>query len=79
MSSTLAAKLLALHELHARGLLTDDEFARAKAAEIARSSAAPVRAAGQQAAPPPPGASVPPPVKTLNPTIPGIGLALGGL
>ena len=41
--ATLAAKLLALYELHKRGLLTDDEFARAKAREIATADQVPVR------------------------------------
>jgi hypothetical protein len=68
----LAARLLDLHELHLRGLLTDDEFALAKQRVIAEADPAPVPAR-QQPPPPPP----PPAPPTLHPVVPGVGLALG--
>ena len=76
--ATLAAKLLALFELHKRGLLTDDEFARAKAREIAAAGQVAVRRSGQPA----PGQPAPRPTpgmppKTLNPVVPAIVLSLG--
>ena len=76
--ATLAAKLLALYELHKRGLLTDDEFARAKAHEIATADQVPVRRSGQPAPGQPaprPAPGMPP--KTLNPVVPAIVLSLG--
>jgi hypothetical protein len=72
----LASRLLALKELHAVGILSDDEFARAKARLIAdyeQASPAPAAAA----APPPPPPPAPPKTPTLNPVVPGVGLALG--
>ena len=78
--SSLAARLLALHQLHVRGLLTDEEFARAKAREIERTAPASTRpsvhgpAAAAGTAPTPPPAAT---TRTLNPVVPGVGLALG--
>lgn len=76
--ATLAAKLLALYELHKRGLLTDDEFARAKAREIAAARQVAVRRSG----PPAPGQPAPRPApfmppKTLNPVVPAVVISLG--
>jgi hypothetical protein len=73
--ASLAARLLALHELHARGLLTDEEFALAKARVIAEGGP-PAAPAGQQPPPSPPPPPPAPPQK-LNPVVPGVGLALG--
>ena len=64
----LAARLLALHELHTQGILTDDEFARAKQRLIAEHQEPPPP-------PPPPGQAAAPPA--LNPVVPAVGLALG--
>ena len=72
--ATLAAKLLALYELHKRGLLTDDEFARAKAREIAAARQVAVRPAGRPV-PRTPAPGMPP--KTLSPVVPAIVLSLG--
>ena len=76
--STLAAKLLALHTLHQRGLLTDEEFAFAKRREIANATQVPVRRDPPPATRPP-AATAPPgmPPKTLNPVVPAVVISLG--
>lgn len=72
---TLAERLLALSELHTRGLLTDDEFRRAKARVIAEE---PSRSAQPAAtAPTPASPAAAPRGRTLSPVVPGVGLALG--
>lgn len=73
----LASRLLALKELHAVGILSDDEFGRAKARLIADYEEASPAPAAAAAAPPPPPPPAPAPPKTLNPVVPGVGLALG--
>jgi hypothetical protein len=76
--SGLAARLLALHELHLRGLLTDEQFARAKARVIGEDPAPAPPPAPPPPAPPPPAPAPPPKAAgTLNPVVPGVGLALG--
>ncbi len=79
---SLSERLLALHDLHQRGFLTDAQFTLAKAREIeatGRTGVDPVPAPPLPvpvvSAPPP----MPPPAPTpvLKPVIPGVGLALG--
>lgn len=72
---TLTEKLIALNELHERGLLTDDEFRRAKARVIAEEPSRPAPSAARPPATTPPPA--PPQQQTLNPVVPGVGLSLG--
>lgn len=72
----LASRLLALRELHTVGILTDDEFVKAKARLIADYEEAPEPTAAQPATAPPPPAPRPT-TPTLNPVVPGVGLALG--
>jgi hypothetical protein len=70
---SLADRLAALAALHAKGMLSDAEFARAKARVIAQWD--PASGESGAGAPPPPPEGAPP--KTLNPVVPGVGLALG--
>lgn len=71
---TLSSRLRALHELHVRGLLTDEEFTRAKALVIAAEPAG-CGSSGPGARPTaPPTPSGP---RVVHPVVPGVGLALG--
>jgi hypothetical protein len=74
---SLADRLIALHDLHVRGLLTDLEFALLKAREIERFPA-PSRppAAGAPASAAPAGTQDGKPRRTLNPVVPAVGLGL---
>jgi hypothetical protein len=77
--ASLATRLEGLGQLHGQGLLSAEEFARAKArviAEHGRDDAQPAPAAAATPAGPAPGAAPPAP-KPLNPVVPGVGLALG--
>ena len=73
----LASRLLALKELHVVGILSDDEFGRAKARLIADCEEAAPAPAADAPVPPPPRPPAPPQAPTLNPVVPGVGLALG--
>ncbi|HEX6888532.1 MAG TPA: hypothetical protein VF143_10550 [Candidatus Nanopelagicales bacterium] len=77
--ASLASRLEGLGLLHGRGLLSAEEFARAKArviAEHGRDDAPSASATAPTPGGPPPAAAQPAP-PPLNPVVPGVGLALG--
>ena len=76
---SLSERLQGLYDLYRRGLLTDAEFTLAKAREIeAAGPASPPGAATPAPVPPVAAQPAPPaPPPTLNPVVPGVGLALG--
>lgn len=70
----LADRLLALHELHVKGLLSAEEFRRVKARVIAEHQDT---AAAARTVPAPQAQPEPPTPARLHPVVPGVGLALG--
>lgn len=77
---SLSDQLLALHDLHVRGFLSDAEFSLAKARAIETADRRGAKPATPPPAVPPALAPVPgpPPMPPpLNPVVPGVGLALG--
>ena len=73
---TLSSRLTALHELHVQGLLTDEQFTRAKSLVLAGEDP-PAPSSAATPAPPFPNPPIPPNRPRLNPVVPGVGLALG--
>ena len=68
--TTLTSQLQALHDLHLAGMLTDEQFTRAKALLLAKHPTDAETRPGPAPGPPPS-----PPV--VRPVVPGVGLALG--
>ena len=72
--TTLTSQLQALHELHVAGMLTDEQFTRAKTLILVKDLTGVGPGPGADPSPP---LRPPPSPSVVRPVVPGVGLALG--